>query len=258
MNDAVNGLMRLGFTEYEARAYSAIVSIGEGGIGDISLESGVPRARVYDVMERLAAKGFVEVGVSKPLRYRANDPERVIEGIMEELKKSTNEVLKRLQEIKRKADRGSFPVWLVTEEKGIDTRIRELFDASNKYVTMITSSRSLLLKYAELISEVSKRIEVTAVIENEAESFRGLLGRAKILKPTRPILSSKNRPRILSFLSRDGEKEVTVELIMISDCSSLVIYKEEEKRLAMSIEGSIIDSFLRSSLKGDLQSTRAI
>lgn len=258
MSDIVKGLMRLGFTEYEARAYSSIVSIGEGGIGDISLESGIPRARVYDVMERLAAKGFVEVGVSKPLRYRANDPERVLQGIMDEMKKNTYEVLKRLQEMKKETDRGSFPVWLITQEKGIDARIRELLDSSNKYVTMITSSRSLLLRYAEVISQASERIESTAIIESEAESFRGLLGRTKILKPTRPAISSKNRPLVLELTSRDGEKKVTVELIMITDRSSLVVYKEEEKRLAMSIDGSVIDSYLRSSLRSVLQNTKVV
>jgi sugar-specific transcriptional regulator TrmB len=59
--------MRLGLTEYEARAYVAIVSIGEGGISDISQQSGIPRSRVYDIMDRLATKGFVEVGAMKPL-----------------------------------------------------------------------------------------------------------------------------------------------------------------------------------------------
>ncbi|MCU0861535.1 MAG: helix-turn-helix domain-containing protein, partial [Methanomassiliicoccales archaeon] len=62
MSAPVEGLMRLGFSEYEAKAYVAMVSIGEGGIAEISQQSGIPRSRVYDVMERLALKGFAEVG----------------------------------------------------------------------------------------------------------------------------------------------------------------------------------------------------
>src|SRR5512136_2578770 len=69
MKEPVEGLMQLGLTEYEARAYVAIVSIHEGGISEISQQSGMPRSRVYDIMERLAKKGFVEVGGTKPLRY---------------------------------------------------------------------------------------------------------------------------------------------------------------------------------------------
>ncbi len=75
MSDPVDDLMQLGLTEYEARAYVAMVTIGEGGISEISQQSGMPRSRVYDIMERLARKGFVEVGAIKPLRYRAVDPE---------------------------------------------------------------------------------------------------------------------------------------------------------------------------------------
>ena len=77
MDDVIKHLMRLGLTEYEARAYVATVSLGEGTVNEISRESGVPRSRAYDVMERLAEKGFVEMGNTNPICYRANDPDRV-------------------------------------------------------------------------------------------------------------------------------------------------------------------------------------
>ena len=64
--------MRLGLSEYEARAYVATVALGEGTVREISLESGVPRSRAYDVLERLAERGFVQVSNSTPICYRAN------------------------------------------------------------------------------------------------------------------------------------------------------------------------------------------
>jgi len=41
MADVIKHLMRLGLSEYEARAYVATVSLGEGTVNEISKESGV-------------------------------------------------------------------------------------------------------------------------------------------------------------------------------------------------------------------------
>lgn len=250
--------MRLGLTEYEARAYIAVVCIGEGGVGEISQESGIPRARVYDIMERLAGKGFVEIGNSKPLRYRANDPKRVLQGILVELEHSVNDITLQLEKKKRRTSKSLTPVWLIPDERGIDTRLRELLDSSPNSVSLVAPSRCLLLKYASVLSELSNHIKVTVVIDHDAEGFRGLLGATTIMKPNSPLLSSKGGLRVLNFPSQRGERAVKIELIVISDYGSMVIYKEEEERMAMGIDDSIIDSYLRSSMKDIIQNSKAV
>jgi sugar-specific transcriptional regulator TrmB len=57
MTELVGHLMRLGLSEYEARAYIATVALGEGTVKEISVESGVPRSRAYDVMEASSSSG---------------------------------------------------------------------------------------------------------------------------------------------------------------------------------------------------------
>lgn len=55
--DLVGGLAQLGLTEYEARAYAALLA-GPGSTGyEVARQSGVPRARIYEVLEGLVAKG---------------------------------------------------------------------------------------------------------------------------------------------------------------------------------------------------------
>jgi len=258
MNDPITGLMRLGLTEYEARAYVATVSIAEGSVGDISQESGIPRARVYDIMERLAGKGFVEIGSSNPLRYRANDPKRVIPEILAELKLTVDDIVLQLDKKKKRISKSLTLVWLIPDERGINTRLWEMLDSSPNHVTLIASSRSLLLKYASMLSDISNRIKITAIIDHDAESFRGLLGQTKIMKPNKPVLFSKGRLRVLNFPSKKGERAVKIELIVISDCESMLVYEEDGERMAMCIEDSIIDSVLRSSLKDNIQNAKPI
>ena len=52
-------LQRFGFTQYESKAYQALVRSGSSNASAISKVSGIPRARIYDTLESLVAQGVV-------------------------------------------------------------------------------------------------------------------------------------------------------------------------------------------------------
>ncbi|QRG68431.1 TrmB family transcriptional regulator [Brevibacillus choshinensis] len=52
-------LQLFGFNQYEAKAYTALVSLGKSNAYQISKESGIPRARIYDTLETLVSRGLV-------------------------------------------------------------------------------------------------------------------------------------------------------------------------------------------------------
>lgn len=59
--DVLDYLQELGLTEYQSRGYLAAVRLGSARPGDLAEESGVPRARIYDVIDDLGRLGFVDV-----------------------------------------------------------------------------------------------------------------------------------------------------------------------------------------------------
>ncbi len=241
----MSGLVRLGLTEYEARAYVAIVSIGEGGISDISQQSGIPRSRVYDTMEKLAAKGFVEVGAMKPLRYRAVDPDKVTDQIRMELGQTADTVRSGLKDIKGKTDKMPTPLWFIAGEAMIDTEIDDFIGNSKSSIGLIVMSNSLLLKHATALKEKSKRARVDVVVANEPEGFKGLLGKARLLRmPNVKSETSLDWLVGLGFPSSEWEKTVKNELLLISGSDSMLVYKEEDTRRAIRVEGSIIGRFI--------------
>ncbi|MFL5732109.1 MAG: TrmB family transcriptional regulator [Chloroflexia bacterium] len=71
-NDTALLLQRLGFGDYEARAYIGLLRNGEITGYELAKVSGVPRANVYEVLPRLEARGAV-VRVDSPsgARYSA-------------------------------------------------------------------------------------------------------------------------------------------------------------------------------------------
>jgi HTH-type transcriptional regulator, sugar sensing transcriptional regulator len=59
MENLIQQLKKIGFNEYEAKAYVALVKQGTVTAYQVSKGSGVPRARIYDVLTNLVDKGIV-------------------------------------------------------------------------------------------------------------------------------------------------------------------------------------------------------
>lgn len=78
-----NALIELGLKPYEARVYLALVDGKERSATEIVSVTGVPQPRVYSVLESLAAKGLVEILLTKPKKYRAVEPSVAIDRLVE-------------------------------------------------------------------------------------------------------------------------------------------------------------------------------
>jgi sugar-specific transcriptional regulator TrmB len=251
MTDVVDHLMRLGLTEYEARAYVATVTLGEGTIKEISAESGVPRSRAYDVMERLAERGLVEAGSSSPRCYRANEPITASHHLMEDIRRSNDEALRELSRIGQKAETKDNPIWTVKGEWAIDHKISEMMEEANNQVYILCFNNKNLIRFAKLISSLSNKKNITVVVDHQAESFAGLLGNARLMR-LRPTLTFMNESEgTLSekgFTTSDGKH--TIELVIHSDRDySLLVTKEGEGRRAIVIVGTILNFFSHETIE---------
>ena len=67
--EAHHHLQALGLTEYEARAYVALLGLGRAQPAKIARASRIPRPKVYETLERLEARGLATRTQSAPLEY---------------------------------------------------------------------------------------------------------------------------------------------------------------------------------------------
>ena len=251
MTNVVNHLVRLGLSVYEARAYVAIVTLGEGTIKEISEESGVPRSRTYDVMERLAEKGFVEEGGSSPRRYRANEPLVASNHLMEDIRRANDEILKELNEIGRKAESREMSIWTVKGEWAIDHKVGEIMESANKEVTILCFNNRSIVRYARLFSSTSEQKQVTVIISKQVDSFDGFLGGCRVMR----IGSVPGYPNEIGgtfgergYVTKDGM--YCIEMLLRSDRdSSLLLTREGDARRAIVVNGTILNFFSRESME---------
>ena len=76
--DIMQNLKHLGLTEGEARVYFSLLKLGSTKIGQVVKDSGISRSKVYDVLERLTAKGLVShITVGEVRHFNAIEPYRL-------------------------------------------------------------------------------------------------------------------------------------------------------------------------------------
>lgn len=75
MNSRIREVLRdIGLTEYEALAYTALISLGELTAIKISEATSIPYSKIYSVLENLKNRGWIGVREERPKTYFPRSP----------------------------------------------------------------------------------------------------------------------------------------------------------------------------------------
>ena len=70
---------KIGLTEGETKVYFALLKLGEATIGNIGKESKVSKSKLYDILDKLIARGLVGHVIKNKVRhFAANNPKNII------------------------------------------------------------------------------------------------------------------------------------------------------------------------------------
>lgn len=121
----------MGLTQYEAKAYIALVSLSSASAPEISRQSKVPKAKIYDVLNSLTEKGLVNFGPGSPMLFKARDPQTMINHLKEKYNKLAGEVSDELSNLKPITKVVPFATaWSLPSEKVIIEKIKDLINES--------------------------------------------------------------------------------------------------------------------------------
>ena len=102
MADALEQLQELGFTEYEARAYHALLQYHPVSGYELAKVSGIPRANIYVVLQKLEERGAViraEDGDST--RYLPVAPDELLDAMAHRFKHTLDTAKQSLRAVSR-------------------------------------------------------------------------------------------------------------------------------------------------------------
>ena len=94
-------LKNLGLNSYERQIYAVLLKYGSATSSQITELTTVPRARTYDVMTSLEAKGYTKMLPTKPKKFMALHPTEVVENIKNNLEEEYKNKMNKITEFSR-------------------------------------------------------------------------------------------------------------------------------------------------------------
>ncbi|MGV9103091.1 MAG: TrmB family transcriptional regulator [Promethearchaeia archaeon] len=171
-------LKELGLTEYELQAYIALVSGGEMSASEVSSASDVPYSRVYDVLNRLEDKGFIQVRGGRPTMYVAKAPTEVVRLVQLEwerrLERHSERVVEELQpRFEKDTQATTRDVWVLHGRAAILAKAMEMLEQARDEVKLSLPELDLSLENLDAIVErvlelKAKRVRILTANVDEA------------------------------------------------------------------------------------------
>lgn len=153
--DSTSLLRQLDLKEYEATALAHLLRAGRTTAPDISEATGIPRARVYGVLDSLADYGFIKVIPGRPKEYQPKPPAKILERAKEnrrqryedycrDVEELQEDFLEQFQPLYEQADEEVTPTAelfnVVDVGEPSETETRRLYQLAEDEVYVITNS----------------------------------------------------------------------------------------------------------------------
>jgi len=165
LSSSVEHLAKLGLNTNEAKALDALIVLGPVGASDVHRFAEIPRNKAYESLERLAARGIVEVQKGRPTLYRAIGAKGVIDHLLETYEKEAKQALSVLEKKQEQARDDSEEVndseayaWMVRGEQGVKRRLAELiYSAKSDFFSIGGYPPKYLLAVKTALMAASRR-----------------------------------------------------------------------------------------------------
>ena len=193
-DDFLSKLRRyFGLNLYEVRIWTALLSRGVSTAGELSDIANVPRSRAYDILESLEKKGFVIMKIGKPIKYLAVPPKEVLERVKKNIKKYSEERIKRLDTLKQND--------VLDELNSLHDQGIELVEPSDLSGSL--KGRHNLYNHFELVIRGAEKTVTIVTTE------QGLVRKIDSLKPVFEQIKKRGvKIRILAPITKENKKAV--------------------------------------------------
>ena len=190
-------LRRLGLSTYEARAYVVLLGHPQFRAVDLAPRAGIPKQKVYDVLDQLAEKGFATIGRGRTKLFSAVHPAQAIPAFIERQRRLAEQQLLQMQQT------GESLVEMLQSLVQVSDQIPTGLD----YVKILQDPVQAAVSYRELLGKVKESFRQFLCPPYNATSLetelllqaltRGVRCRLLVQKPTRKKVSHKDVQRLI-------------------------------------------------------------
>ncbi len=167
------GLQQFGFTEYQARTYTALVAHGVAEAETIASTADLPRTSVYKALDSLHEKGYVVETEGRPRIYRPAEPLELKSRLSREL----DDIFGRLNTIYEVlAERGEPQlVYTIHGREKVMDKIGEILKKTTDEIMISSPNFSEIMRSLEkeLQAAVKRDVDVTIITSSGERVVEG-------------------------------------------------------------------------------------
>ena len=214
--DIIPALQLLGFAEYEARVYVALVRRSPLNGYEIAKASGVPRPNVYAVLERLSARRAVlrldEHGGAT--RYAAVAPAELLHRLSVEYQAVADEANRALEALAGSIEEE--PVWNVRGYQALLDQTKEAIRAARHSLLVALWPQEATHLRDGFAEAQSREVAITtlcmAACERECGSCRGRVYRYRVADgSTRALVTVRDDAEVLAGEAKSAGEALSVK-----------------------------------------------
>ncbi|HEY5526556.1 MAG TPA: helix-turn-helix domain-containing protein [Candidatus Anoxymicrobiaceae bacterium] len=177
--DPFKALADLGFSDYEAKAYCALLAQAPANGYQVARESGVPRAKVYETLEKLVARGAavrVEGKDQEGRLFAPTTPDQLI-GRIEQTTRSAceeaREALERFQSDPRVVE----VLWRVTSQSDLIARGKSLTEGAAHTLHIALWAEEFDILLPSLLEAMDRGVKVAMILYSTHRGLKRLVER---------------------------------------------------------------------------------
>jgi len=172
MDEILQILKKFGLSFYEASVYATLIKLGPSKAGEICRHASVPQSKIYEVLDNLINKHFVEFVNGRPKQFKAIPPSITLKSKIEEEKKKLDELQSMINVVEqvRREENVIEGIWASKSEglKDFVARLCYMYDKSKKYVYLITRDFTWTPSLVDSVKRCLKRgVKIRAITMTE-------------------------------------------------------------------------------------------
>jgi len=168
-SDTLQTLIHLGFSEYEARAYRALVELGNANAREISDKSGVPQGKIYQVLHRLADRGVVQIQEGSPVYFYAEDPVGAVLTMKNEMNNGIDNLVTDFMNV-RPEENELAPFLVIRSNWGIMNRLKSLIRNAEHQIVIYAIKPDILTEVYQDLRRAERNVDLR-IYADDASQF---------------------------------------------------------------------------------------
>lgn len=210
--EIVKVLKNLDFTEYEAKAYLALLEKSPLTGYGVALNSGVPRSKIYEVLDSMAERGDVIISYGTPLLYSPLPPKKLISRKQYEAETNLKTAHMSLEQYRVNTENRD-NIWNIAGRSEILNKIREVINNAEVRILLEAWNEDAEELKAELKAASDKGVEIIILSHNEISFDFAKVYKKYIVEQ----MTSKEEKRWIAISS--DEKEVVAGVVTLGNDS---------------------------------------